>query len=33
LAQDAVDCFTIGSENRAELEDLLRRISAASPRG
>jgi hypothetical protein len=33
LAQDAVDCFTIGSENRAELEDLLRRIPAASPRG
>jgi hypothetical protein len=33
LAQEAVDCFTIGSESRAELEDLLRRIPAASLRG
>lgn len=32
-AQDAVDCFTIGSESRAELEDLLRKIPAASVRG
>lgn len=33
LAQDVLDCFTIGSENRAELEDLLRKIPAASVRG
>ncbi len=33
LAQDAVDCFTIGSESRAELEDLIRKIPAASTRG
>jgi aryl-alcohol dehydrogenase-like predicted oxidoreductase len=32
LALDCVDCFTIGSENRAELEDLARRIPAASVR-
>jgi aryl-alcohol dehydrogenase-like predicted oxidoreductase len=32
LAQDVVDCFTIGSENRAEMEDLVRRIPAASVR-
>ena len=33
LAQDSVDCFTIGSESRAEMEDLLRKIPAASVRG
>ena len=33
LAQDCVDCFTIGSESRAEFEDLCRRIPAASTRG
>lgn len=33
LAQDCVDCFTIGSESRAEMEDLLRKIPAASVRG
>ena len=33
LAQDCVDCFTIGSESRAELEDLMRKIPAASVRG
>jgi aryl-alcohol dehydrogenase-like predicted oxidoreductase len=33
LAQKSVDCFTIGSENRGEMEDLLRKIPAASTRG
>ncbi len=33
LALDCVDCFTIGSENRAEMEDLLNKIPAASVRG
>jgi len=33
LAQDCVNCFTIGSESRAEMEDLLRKIPAASARG
>jgi aryl-alcohol dehydrogenase-like predicted oxidoreductase len=33
LAQGLTDCFTIGSENRAELEDLLNKIPAASTRG
>ncbi len=33
LAQDCVDCFTIGTESRAELEDLFRKIPAASVRG
>jgi aryl-alcohol dehydrogenase-like predicted oxidoreductase len=33
LAQNVVDCFTIGSESRAEMEDLIRRIPAASTRG
>lgn len=33
LAQDCVDCFTIGTESRAEMEDLTRRIPAASLRG
>ena len=33
LAQNVVDCFTIGSESREEMEDLLRKIPAASVRG
>jgi len=33
LAQSCVDCFTIGSENRAEFEDLTRKIPPASVRG
>jgi aryl-alcohol dehydrogenase-like predicted oxidoreductase len=33
VANEGVDCFTIGSENRAELGDLLKRIPAASTRG
>jgi aryl-alcohol dehydrogenase-like predicted oxidoreductase len=33
LAQKNVDCFTIGSESRSEMEDLLRKIPAASTRG
>jgi aryl-alcohol dehydrogenase-like predicted oxidoreductase len=33
LAQDCLDCFTIGSESRGEMEDLLRKIPAASVRG
>lgn len=33
LAQDVLDCFTIGCESRGELEDLLKRIPAASVRG
>ncbi|MCW5981326.1 MAG: aldo/keto reductase [Bryobacteraceae bacterium] len=33
LALDCVDCFTIGSESRAEMEDLLKKIPAASVRG
>lgn len=33
LSLDCVDCFTIGSESRAEMEDLLRKIPAASTRG
>ena len=32
-AQDCLDCMTIGSESRAEFEDLLRKIPAASTRG
>jgi aryl-alcohol dehydrogenase-like predicted oxidoreductase len=32
-AQECLDCFTIGSESRAELEDLIRKIPAASTRG
>lgn len=32
LAQDCVDSFTIGAENRAEMEDLVGRIPAASVR-
>jgi len=33
LAQDCVDCFTIGSESQAEMQDLVRKIPAASVRG
>jgi aryl-alcohol dehydrogenase-like predicted oxidoreductase len=33
LAQDVLDCFTIGCESRTEMEDLLRKIPAASVRG
>lgn len=33
LAQDVVDCFTIGAENREELSGLIRKIPAASVRG
>ena len=32
LAQDCLDCFTIGAENPAEFRDLLSRIPAASVR-
>jgi len=33
LAQNVVDCFTIGSESRAEMQDLVAKIPAASVRG
>ncbi|MDQ6759377.1 MAG: aldo/keto reductase [Acidobacteriota bacterium] len=33
LSLDCIDCFTIGSESRGEMEDLLRKIPAASMRG
>lgn len=33
LAQDFIDCFTIGAESRAELQDLINKIPAASVRG
>jgi aryl-alcohol dehydrogenase-like predicted oxidoreductase len=33
LAQDVVDCFTIGAESRAEMEQLVQKIPAASTRG
>lgn len=33
LAQDYMDCFTIGSENTDEFNDLLKRIPASSVRG
>jgi aryl-alcohol dehydrogenase-like predicted oxidoreductase len=33
LAQDFVDCFTIGVESKSEMEDLTKRIPAASVRG
>jgi aryl-alcohol dehydrogenase-like predicted oxidoreductase len=33
LALDCVDCFTIGVENRGQLQDMLKRIPAASTRG
>ncbi len=32
LSLDCVDCFTIGSENREEMADLVKRIPAASVR-
>ena len=32
LAQDVLDCFTIGAENRGELADLVNRIPPASVR-
>ncbi|HEV8254110.1 MAG TPA: aldo/keto reductase [Vicinamibacteria bacterium] len=32
LAQDVLDCFTIGAENRGEFQDLLTKIPAASVR-
>ena len=30
---DLIDCFTIGTESRAEMEDVLKKIPAASTRG
>jgi len=33
LSLDCVDCFTIGSESRAEMLDLVNKIPAASTRG
>jgi aryl-alcohol dehydrogenase-like predicted oxidoreductase len=33
LAHSEIDCFTIGAESRAELDDLLKKIPAASVRG
>jgi len=33
LASPVLDCFTIGAENRRELEDLIARIPKASVRG
>ena len=33
LSLGCVDCMTIGSENRGEMEDLVRKIPAASTRG
>jgi len=33
LEQDFVDCFTIGQEDRGQMEDLMTRIPAASTRG
>jgi hypothetical protein len=33
LAQDCIDCFTIGSESRTEFQDLTKKIPAASVRG
>jgi hypothetical protein len=32
-AQEVLDCFTIGSESRTDLEGLLKKIPAASVRG
>ena len=32
LSLDCVDCCTIGSESRAEMEDLVKKIPAASVR-
>jgi aryl-alcohol dehydrogenase-like predicted oxidoreductase len=33
LAQDFVDCFTIGQEDRGQMDDLMTRIPSASTRG
>ena len=33
LAQDCLDAFTIGSESRAEMEDLIKKMPDASVRG
>lgn len=33
LALDCIDCFTIGAESRAQMQDLVQRIPAASVRG
>jgi hypothetical protein len=33
LSLDCVDCFTIGSESRAELADVVKKIPAASGEG
>jgi hypothetical protein len=33
LSLDCVDCFTIGSESRGEMLDLVKKIPAASVRG
>ncbi len=33
LGLDCVDCFTIGMENRGELDDIVKRIPSASVRG
>ena len=33
LGHDVIDCFTIGSESRAEMQDLVAKIPAASVRG
>jgi len=33
LGQDFVDCFTIGQEDRSQMEDLMTRIPASSTRG
>lgn len=33
LAHNEIDCFTIGAESRAEQEDLIKKIPAASTRG
>jgi hypothetical protein len=30
LSLDCVDCFTIGAENRQQLDDLVKRIPAVS---
>jgi hypothetical protein len=32
-AQEVLDCFTIGSENRKEFEELVKKIPSASVRG
>ena len=33
LAQDSIDCFTIGMENREEMEQVLAKLPDASVRG